>query len=141
METPSLTEGPAKAWRLRAVALSMAAGLVHILVSPLYFAQWLGYGVFFVTVGALQGIGAFALLGARPHRMFYWAGLVGNSIVVLIWLITRTVGIPFFGPAAGELEPVGLPDGLATIIELALIGHLAVLLGKFGELYKEPLVK
>jgi hypothetical protein len=141
METPSLIEGPARAWRLRAVALSMAAGLVHILVSPVYFAQWIGYGVFFVTVGALQGIGAFALVGARPHRIFYWAGLVGNSMVVLIWLITRTVGIPLLGPAAGELQPVGLPDGLATMIELVLIGHLAVLLSKFGQLTKEPLVK
>lgn len=141
MRSVSISQAAAKRWRWRAVALSLAAGLVHILVSPLYFEQWIGYGAFFVTVAALQGIGAMALTAGEPHRFFYWAGIVGNAGVVLMWLITRTVGIPFFGPAAGEVQRVGLPDLLATLIELALILHLAVLVIKFGELEKEPLVE
>jgi len=119
----------------------MAAGLTHIIVSPLYFSQWIGYGAVLVTVAALQGIGAMALVAGPPHRLFYWAGVVGNGAVVLLWAITRTVGIPFLGPAAGEVLPVGWPDLLATLIELALIAHLVVLLVKFSELKKEPLVE
>ena len=141
MGAASIPKSAARAWRWRAVALSMAAGLVHILVSPVYFAQWIGYGAFFVTVAALQGIGAMALTAGRPHRFFYWAGIVGNGGVVLMWVITRTVGIPFFGPAAGEVQPVGVPDLLATLIELALIVHLAVLVTRFGELNEQPLVE
>lgn len=141
MRAASMSEGAARGWRWRAVALSLAAGLVHIFVSPLYFAQWIGYGAFFVTVAALQGIGAMALVAGPPHRFFYWAGIVGNGGVVLMWVITRTVGIPFFGPAAGEVQPVGVPDLLATLIELALIVHLAVLVTRFGELKQQPLVE
>ena len=140
MRAVSMSEDAARRWRWRAVALSMAAGLVHIVVSPLYFTQCIGYGAFFVTVATLQGIGAMALTASEPHRFFYWAGIVGNAAVVLIWLITRTVGIPFFGPAAGEVQPVGVPDLVATLLELALIAHLAVLVAKFGELKKEPLI-
>ncbi|HSJ53953.1 MAG TPA: hypothetical protein VLC52_09420 [Anaerolineae bacterium] len=140
MRAASMSEG-ARGWRWRAVALSLGAGLVHILVSPIYFAQWIGYGAFFVTVAALQAIGAMALVAGPPHRFFYWAGVVGNGAVVLMWAITRTVGIPFVGPAAGEVQPVGVPDLLATVIELALIAHLVVLLSKFGDLQQQPLVE
>ncbi|MDD3827835.1 MAG: hypothetical protein GX597_02025 [Anaerolineaceae bacterium] len=135
------SEGGAKGWRWRAVVLSLAAGVVHILVSPIYFAQWVGYGVFFITVAALQGIGGMALVGGSPRRFFYWAGVVGNAGVVLLWVITRTLGIPFFGPAAGEVQPVGLPDLVATLIEVALIGHLLVLLTRFGELEQQALLE
>ena len=55
--------------------------------------------------------------------------------------LTRTLGIPFFGPAAGEVQPVGLPDLVATLIEVALIGHLLVLLTRFGELEQQALLE
>jgi len=56
-------------------------------------------------------------------------------------LITRTVAIPFFGPAAGEVLPVGVLDLLATLFALALIAHRTTLLAKFPELEKEPLAE
>ncbi len=141
MEAGSKFDAAEKRWRWRAAALSLVAGLTHVVASPVYFDQWIGYGAVIVTVGALQGIGAMALVAGPPHRFFYWAGIVVNGLVALLWVITRTIGIPFFGPAVGEVWPVGLPDLLATLLELAIIAHLFVLLVRFEELRQEPLVE
>ena len=45
-----------------------------------------------------------------------------------MYLLTRTAGIPFFGPHAGEVEGVGVADLSATVVELALVGVLGALL-------------
>ena len=57
----------------------------------------------------------------------YAAGIVGNVLVVLIYLATRSVGVPL-GPDAGDVEPVGVL-GLATkVLEVLTIAGLAILL-------------
>ena len=43
-----------------------------------------------------------------------------NLAIVLLWLATRTVGLPI-GPDPGEVEPAGLHDLLATADELAIV--------------------
>lgn len=51
--------------------------------------------------------------------------MAGNLAVVALYAVTRTVGIPLFGPQAGEVEAVGAVD-LATLgAELALVACLA----------------
>ena len=56
------------------------------------------------------------------------AGIVGNSAIILLYLVARTVGIPFFGPDAGEIEEVGLLDVGATMVEAMLVVALGALL-------------
>lgn len=55
-------------------------------------------------------------------------GIVGNSAIILPYLLTRTVGIPFFGPGAGEVEELGFIDACATTSEVALMLVLGALL-------------
>jgi hypothetical protein len=56
-------------------------------------------------------------------------GVVGNLSIVILYLVTRTVGVPIFGPQAGEVEGVGATDLCATVSELAIVlGVGAVLL-------------
>ena len=56
------------------------------------------------------------------------AGILGNSSIVLLYLATRTLGVPLFGPEAGEVEAVGALDACATVSEVLLVGVLGVLL-------------
>jgi hypothetical protein len=130
-----------RSWLIRATILSVALGLSHFLATPLYFDQWLGYGVFFFTVAVLQVMHSMALGVNPPSRALLWVGMVGNASVVALWTITRTVGIPFFGPMAGEVLPVGFLDGLAQILEVTQVVHLAVLLREFDRLGDRPLVE
>ena len=50
----------------------------------------------------------------------------GNLAVVVFYLLTRTLGVPF-GPHVGEVEAVGGLDLAATISEVALVVTLALL--------------
>jgi hypothetical protein len=118
----------------------VSLGVIHMLATPLYFEQWLGYGVFFVTTAVLQVMYSMALAVGQPNRTLLWVGIVGNALVIALWAVTRTIGIPF-GPMAGEVLPMGLLDGIAQILGTTQIVHLAVLLRQFDRLGGRPLVE
>jgi hypothetical protein len=129
-----------RTWLIRAIVISVALALVHMLATPLYFDQWLGYGAFFVAAAVLQVMFSMALTVNTPNRALLWVGLVGNVLVVLLWIITRTFGIPL-GPMAGEVLPLGWLDGIAQVLELVQVVHLFVLLRQFDVLGDRPLVE
>ncbi len=106
-------------------ALSLLAALIHLWVTPKYFEEWWGYGAFFLAAAIAQGAYSAALL-RWPHRALFLLGIAGNLAIFVLYLLTRTVGIPFFGPEAGEVEEVGLIDLCATTSELALVVALGV---------------
>jgi FtsP/CotA-like multicopper oxidase with cupredoxin domain len=105
---------------LYAAALSLMAALTHAWAMPEHFEEWWGYGIFFLIAAAAQAGYGLALLRWRG-RVLLLLGVVGNLSVVSLWAVTRTVGIPFFGPHAGEVEGVGAVDLVATAAELALV--------------------
>lgn len=92
-----------------AAGLSAGAGLIHLLETGEHFEHWFGYGLFFLVAGVAQTAYA-GLVAFVPERRVFLAGIVGNALILLLYLTTRTAGIPFLGPDAWEVEPVGLVD-------------------------------
>lgn len=118
-----------KRWQYAAAALSALAGFIHILVAPDHFEEWIGYGLFFFIAATCQLLFAFIIAAyTPPAREVMWAGILGNAVIIALWAVTRTVGIPFFGPEAGEVEPVGVLDSISKLVELALIACLVIML-------------
>jgi hypothetical protein len=109
-----------------AATLSLLAALIHLWVTPEHFEEWRGYGTFFLVVAIAQGFYSVALL-RWPGQLLFYLGIGGNLAVVVLYIVTRTMGIPFFGPHVGEVEEVGIVDLCATIAELALSIALGVL--------------
>jgi hypothetical protein len=107
-------------------ALSLLAGLIHLWVMPEHFREWWGYGAFFL-VAALAQVVYVPLLLRWPNRTVLLVGLAGNSAIVLLYLFTRAVGVPLFGPEAGEVEAVGIIDVCATASEAAIVVALGAL--------------
>jgi hypothetical protein len=103
-----------------AVAFSLLAALIHLWAMPEHFEEWWGYGAFFLLSAVAQGAYGAALL-RWPRRPLLLLGIGGNVSIIVLYLLTRTVGIPFFGPHAGEVEGVGVADLFATTSELALV--------------------
>lgn len=124
-ELPTMTRS--KTWLYAAAGLSVMAGLLHLLVMPEHFEEWLGYGLFFLIVALAQLVYAVLLLRRPASRALLVAGIVGNALIVGFWAFTRTVGVPL-GPAAGEVEAIGVVDTVSKLAELALIGCLVLLL-------------
>lgn len=100
-----------------AVASTAAAG-VHGAVTPAHLGEGLAVGLFFLITALAQSAWSCAVLW-RPERRLLLAGLVGNCGVVMVWMVSRTVGIPFV--AGGQPEPLGVLDLAATGWELVLI--------------------
>lgn len=105
---------------------SAAAASVHFVVMPTHFKEAAIYGSFFAVAASLQVAYAVLVL-ARPSRALLVVGLVGNLLVIVLWLVTRTVAIPL-GPAAGTTEAVGGLDILATAFESLIVVSAASLL-------------
>jgi hypothetical protein len=112
-----------------AATLSFLAEAIHLWVTPEHYLQWLGYGIFFLVVAALQGILGAALL-FRPGRGIFVVGIVGNLAVVALWVYTRAAAVPL-GPMAGEAEAVGALDVVCTSVEVALVVLLMTLCWRF----------
>jgi len=110
-----------------AAALSLVAALIHLWVMPEHFRGWWGYGVFFLASAVAQAL-YVPLLLRRPNRTVLLLGVGGNLAIVLLYLLTRTVGIPLFGPHAWEVEGMGFTDLCATASELGIAAALGAVL-------------
>ncbi len=111
----------------RSAAACMAgAAVVHLGVDGEHFAEWWLFGVFFLVLAALQVL--LAVLSWQPvRRPMLISGMVVNLLVVALWAVTRTAGLPF-GPDPGTAEAVGIPDVLTVVLELASVALAAVVL-------------
>jgi len=104
-------------------SLALAAGsaaLIHVMAASHHFAEWWLFGAGFVVMALLQGACALGL-ERSSRRLAPLAAVVVNAAIVLLWLWSRTLGLPF-GPDAGEPEAIGIADALCTLTELVLIG-------------------
>ncbi|EYB66325.1 MULTISPECIES: hypothetical protein [Deinococcus] len=128
-----------------AAALSMLAAVLHGGVTGAHFTEGFGYGQFFLVATAAQFVwGGFLLLRSLearaaqsdPHPRvgssrlevpYSWGGVLGNSAM---YFVTRTVGIPWFGPEAGEVEAWDAFGLITTALELLLVALLLVMLFK-----------
>jgi hypothetical protein len=125
-------------WVLIAAGLSAIASMIHGAVTGEHFEEWWGYGLFFVVAAAAQmSFAVLLVLGPwrpgsrRPDegrgglRTIALLGILGNALIIGLWGVTRTIGVPLFGPEAGEVEEVGTIDLISKVAELALIAVLA----------------
>lgn len=120
--------------------LSIVAAFIHGLVTPEHFEEWWGYGTFFMLAALAQLFYGLLLIfqpwqpdpirdtKGFPVKYLYWAGIIGNAFLIVLYLVTRTIGIPFFGPESGEVESVTPLSLISKAVELILIGVHVVLL-------------
>ena len=101
-----------------AAALTFGAALVHGSVMATHFREYWLFGLFFAVVTPLQlAWSAVVLRQGGSVRAVLVAGAAASVGIVALWLVTRTVGLPF-GPDIGEAERVGVKDVLASADEL-----------------------
>jgi len=107
-------------------ALSIGAAAIHFAVVFEHFADYTLYGVFFLVIAWAQVIWPAVLLW-WPSRLWLWLGIAGNTVVVAVYVASRTVGLPF-GPDLHNAESVGALDVVSCVLEFGLIVGCAVLL-------------
>ncbi|HKR67879.1 MAG TPA: hypothetical protein VJT16_03460 [Streptosporangiaceae bacterium] len=107
-------------------AMSVGAATIHFAVVFGHFAEYTLYGVFFLLISWAQLIWPAVLLW-RPARIWLLLGMAGNAVVVMVYVASRTAGLPF-GPDLHHAEPVGALDVWSCVLEFGVIvGCLALL--------------
>jgi len=129
-----------------ATILSIAAILGHAIDAPEHLTEWWGFSAYLVTAGAFQFFYGFGLLlkpwrydetgglredGDRFGRPYYVLGLALTVSVVVVYVVSRTTGLPFFGPSAAA-ERFSVPGLVPVLLDLPLICCLAQLLRRTG---------
>ena len=122
-----------------AALLSLATGIAHAMVMAEYWNEWWGYGAFFILAALGQMMYGLLLFiqpwrydatggmnggGYRAARRVFLAGAWANASIVALYTVTRTIGVPVFGPEAGQVEPVTALSLIVQIAELLLIACL-----------------
>jgi hypothetical protein len=113
---------------LVAALLVFVSSFIHSAEISAHFEQYWLYGVFFGVVTLLQALWSVLIYGDPLNRRYLVAGAVGNAALIVIWAITRTVGVPI-GPQNGP-EAVGVIDVLSKLDELAAVVLIAAVLAK-----------
>src|SRR5215469_12244116 len=107
-------------------ALSAGAAAIHFAVVFEHFAEYVLYGVFFLVISWAQLIWPVIALW-RPARPWLWLGIAGNAIVILVYVASRTIGLPF-GPDLHQVESAGALDVVSCLLGAALIAGCAALI-------------
>ena len=81
-----------------AIVCSSAAALAHLVAAPSHYSWWPVAGVFFVALGVAQLFYGLVLLRGARHERFVLAGIWGTVAVVLLYVASRTVGLPMTPP-------------------------------------------
>jgi len=115
----------ASARRAIAVATLFGAQVLHSFVMDDHFREWIPAGVFFLAIGMAEGIAGAGLV-LYPSRRIARAAVWLSIATVSLWLVSRTIGLPF-GPFFAP-EAVGRADATATLFEVATAVALLPLL-------------
>jgi hypothetical protein len=100
---------------------SLAAGAIHAVVVPEHLRESLLFGVFFAVIATFQiGWAGMTRDGFDPGRRFLATGVLVNAGIVVLWIVSRTVGVPV-GPEPWMPEPRSVLDVTATVLELVFV--------------------
>lgn len=116
-----------------AVVCSATAALAHFVAAPGHYTWWPAAGVFFAALGVAQAVYAVLLVaGVRDHR-YLLAGVWGTVGVILLYVASRTVGLPTAPPVPfhGGRWVVGrsiVPDGAKHVGPLDVFTLVAEML-------------
>ena len=104
--------------------LSLGAAAIHFGVIGAHFAEWWAFGLAMAAIAWFQALWALAYL-LRPAVRLAFLGAVANLGIAGLWAWSRVFGLPF-GPGASSPQPLGVPDVIATGLELVLVVALIV---------------
>ena len=123
-------------WRWVLASLSLGGAFVHFAVMGGHFDESTEHGLFFAVVAWGQLAFALGIL-LRPSRWLLCGGVIANAAIVVAWIVSRTVGVPF-GADPWTPEPAAFPDILATVFESLIVAGGLVLLTAGARVRKPP---
>ena len=79
-----------------AAATTALAGILHIILVPDIIGRNLNSGLFFIVAGIAQIFWVIPML-KRWGRTWYYIGIAGTIVLIIMWAMTRAPGNPITG--------------------------------------------
>jgi hypothetical protein len=101
-----------------AAATIALAGILHLILVPDIIGRNLNSGVFFIVAGIAQIFWVIPML-KRWGRTWYYIGIAGTIVLIIMWVMTRAPGNPITGRGGPISE-------MAIAIELFQIAYVVI---------------
>ena len=123
-----------------AICLSAAAALGHAVTTPDHIEWWRASGIFFAFLAVAQGWYAWHLFRNRATPWTLMAGIWGNVGVIVLYVVSRTRGLPGSPPigahgapwAPGRAIIPGAVEGIGTLDVVVLVAELLLVVVLVG---------
>jgi hypothetical protein len=101
-----------------AAATTALAGILHLILVPDIIGRNLNSGVFFIVAGIAQIFWVIPMLKRRGIT-WYYIGIAGTIVLIIMWVMTRAPGNPITGRGGPISE-------MAIAIELFQIAYVVI---------------
>jgi uncharacterized membrane protein YuzA (DUF378 family) len=101
-----------------AAATTAIAGILHLTLVPNIIGRNPNSGIFFIISGIAQIFWVIPML-KKWGKTWYYIGIAGTIILIIIWVITRMPG----NPITGRGGPIG---EMAIVIEIFQIAYIII---------------
>ena len=101
-----------------AAATTALAGILHLILIPDIIGRNLNSGVFFIIAGIAQIFWVIPML-KRWGRTWYYIGIAGTIVLIIMWVMTRAPDNPITGRAGPISE-------MAIAIEVFQIAYVVI---------------
>ena len=101
-----------------AAATTAIAGILHLSLVPNVIGRNPNSGIFFIISGIAQIFWVIPML-KRWGRIWYFLGIGGTIILIIMWVITRVPGNPITGRGGPISE-------MAIVIEIFQIAYIVI---------------
>ena len=101
-------------------AIAAGAAVIHFGMVPLHADISTTEAFAFAIAGCAQMSSAVVLEHSPRSSRALLTIAAGNAVIVAVWLLSRTTGLPF-GASSSLRQEIGLADGLATALEVVLV--------------------
>lgn len=99
-----------------AIALIIVVGLIHLVDAPDNFNEATYKGVLFALNGLAALLAAYGIYTRRAWG--WWLGLLVAGGALVMYIVSRTIGLPIIGVDDAWLEPMGV---LSLMVEAGFV--------------------
>jgi hypothetical protein len=128
-----LEEEPIGGWlRVLGAVLAFAAGVLHLAQIGVHLEEGWHIAGFFAATGLVQ-VGVSLWLMRPRRRVWLWITIIGSAAVIAVWIVSRTIGLPFV--EGGQPETLGIADAFASLLEAITVVAFGIqLMARQGQL-------
>ncbi len=112
-----------KAFYYAAAATTAIAGILHLIIAPNILGFSLNTGIFFIVAGIAQLFWVVPMI-RKWGLPWYYAGIGGTIVLIILFVITRMPGNPITG-RAGPINPMAIA---IEVLQAAFIGLIVAII-------------